>query len=104
MVEVPLPPRRCAARRMTTFPAAPLLLALEALAATSKGLPAPARFASALLPRAQVGCRGCVATACGSHPSTPPSPGPLPPLYAIRPFFQSGPLTTSPAACGASCA
>ena len=55
MVEVPLPsPRRCAARRMATFPAAPLLLALEALAATSKGLPAPARFASALLPRAQV--------------------------------------------------
>ena len=42
MVEVPLPsPRRCAARRMATFPAAPLLLALEALAATSKGLPAP---------------------------------------------------------------
>ena len=39
---------------MATFPAAPLLLALEALAATSKGLPAPARFASALLPRAQV--------------------------------------------------
>ena len=45
---------------MVTFPAAPLLLALEALAATSKGLPAPARFASALLPRAQVGCSGCV--------------------------------------------
>ena len=43
---------------MATFPAAPLLLALEALAATSKGLPALAHFASALLPRAQVCAMG----------------------------------------------
>ena len=71
VVEVPPPPRRCAARRMATFPSAPLLLALEALAATSKGLPAPARFASALLPRAQVwgGAGGWVGGLVGGLPA-----------------------------------
>ena len=47
---------------MPSFPPGPLLLALEALAETAEGLPAPTKFVEALLPRAQVaesGAAGC---------------------------------------------